>query len=305
MTPEQLKTCLQGVLAFMPTPFTSDDAVDIPGLAQHTDFLCRSGTHIVVVCGGVGEFFSLDLDEYRACIRAAVDAAAGRVPVIAGIGYSTRSACRLAQHAESVGADGLMINPPYFVESSEDGMFQHYRALAQATSLGMIVFSTRSAVYTPRMVTRLADIPSVIALKDEYGDLKMFVETQEVLGDRLVWINGMAEPLAAPYFGAGVQAMTSGIVNVLPDLSLGIWNAGAAGRWCELRELVARVRPLVRLRERQKGYHITVIKEAMNLLGRPGGAVRSPLVPLTLADRDDLRHVLAELGCTSMLAGRG
>jgi 5-dehydro-4-deoxyglucarate dehydratase len=298
VTPERLKISIQGVLAFLPTPFTPGDAVDLDGLAEHTDFLCRSGTHVVVVCGGVGEFFSLDLEEYRTCIRTAVAAAGGRVPVIAGIGYSTRTACHLAQYAESAGADGLMINPTYFIEPSEDGMFQHYRALAQATNLGMIVFSTKGSVYTPLMVQRLAEIPSVIALKDEYGDLKMFVETMEGVGDRLALINGMAEPMAAPYFGAGARAMTSGIVNVVPEVSLAIWNAGVAGRFAELRELVARIRPLARLRERRKGYHIPVIKEAMNLLGRPGGAVRLPLVPLTPADREDLQRILVDLGCT-------
>jgi 5-dehydro-4-deoxyglucarate dehydratase len=286
------------VLAFLPTPFTSGDTVDLDGLTQQTEFLCRSGTHLVVVCGGVGEFFSLDLDEYRACIRTVVAAAAGRAPVIAGIGYSTRTACHLAHYAESAGADGLMINPTYFIEPSEDGMFQHYRSLAQATDLGMIVFSTKGSVYTPPMVQRLAEIPSVIALKDEYGDLKMFVEIREGIGGRLALINGMAEPMVAPYFGAGAQAMTSGIVNVVPEVSLAIWNAGVAGRWAELRELVARIRPLARLRERRRGYHIAVIKEAMNLLGRPGGTVRLPLMPLTPADRDDLQRILVDLGCT-------
>ncbi len=297
MVPEDLKRKLRGVLAFSPTPFTSDDRVDHDGLAHHIDFLCRSGVHGIVVCGGTGEFFSLGLDEYRAVIRTAVEATGRRVPVLAGIGHSTRVACRIAEDAASAGADGLMINPFYFVEPSEDGALHHYRTLSRATGLGMLVFSTRGAVYTPAMVERLAEIDAVMAFKDEYGDLKMFIETKERLGDRLAWINGMAETLAAPYFAAGAQAFTSGIVNFAPQLSLAVWDAGAAGRWEELHDLVARkIRPLATLRERRKGYSIAVVKEAMNLLGMPGGAVRSPLMPLDPRDREDLRAVLKELG---------
>ena len=274
-----------------PDAIHDDDRVDYDGLAQQVDFLCRSGAHVVVVCGGVGEYFSLELDEYRECIRVGVEAAASRVPVLAGIGHSTRIACGLAEHAERCGADGLMINPVYFIEPSEDGMLRHYRELGRATSLGMMMFSTKNAVYSPAMVERLAEVENVVALKDEWGDLKLFIETKERLGDRLAWINGMAEVLAAAYFGAGAAAFTSGIVNFAPQLTLAVWEAGAAGNMDELHRLVAeQIRPLAKLRERRKGYHITVVKEAMNLLGLPGGNVRSPLTPLAPEDRADLRR---------------
>jgi 5-dehydro-4-deoxyglucarate dehydratase len=284
------------VLAFTPTPFTPDDELDRDGLARHVDFLCRSGAHAVVVCGGVGEFFSLDLDEYRAAIRTAVEAARNRLPVLAGIGYGTRVACQLAAYAESVGADGLMIHPMYFVEPTDEGMVRHYRALAQATGLGMMVYSTRGAVATPPLMRRLAEIDSVVALKDEHGDLKMFVEIVGQMGSRMAWVNGMAEVPAAQYFAAGAQAFTSGLVNFAPGITLAVWEAGSTGRWAELQELVARkVRPIAALRERQRGYAITVVKEAMNMLGLPGGAVRSPLVPLAPEDREELRSVLSAL----------
>lgn len=297
MNAEDLKRRLRGVLAFTPTPFTPDDRLDVDGLARHVDFLVRSGVDAVVVCGGVGEFSSLDLDEYRTAIRTAVEAAGARLPVVAGIGHGTRVASQLAQHAESVGAGGLMIHPFYFIEPSEDGVVRHYQAIARATRLGMIVYSTKGAIATPALVERLAEIATVVALKDEVGDIRMFIETVERLGPRMAWINGMAEMLAAPYFAAGAQAFTSGLVNFAPAISLAVWEAGASGRWKELHALVAhKVRPLAALRERRRGYAIAVVKEAMNLLGMPGGAVRSPLVPLAPEDREDLRVVLRDLG---------
>jgi 5-dehydro-4-deoxyglucarate dehydratase len=296
MDPEELRQRLRGVIAFTPTPFTPDDRPDLDGLARHVDFLCRSGAHVVVVCGGVGEYFSLDLAEYRDCVRVGVEAVDGRLPVLVGIGHSTRIACRLAEHAASVGAGGLMINPLPFGQPADEGIVRHYQELARAGGLGMMMFSTAGAVYGPATVERLVEIPEVVALKDEYGDLKLFVETKARVGDRLAWINGMAETLAAPYFAAGAGAFTSGIVNFAPRLSLDVWEAGSGGRWDELNALVAtKVRPLARLRERRQGYHIAVVKEAMTMLGLPGGAVRLPLVPLAAADRDELRRVLIDL----------
>lgn len=293
----ELKRQLRGVMAFATTPFTADDEVDLGGLAQHVDFLCRARVPVVVVCGGAGEFFSLEMDEYQAVIRTAVEAAAGRAVLVAGIGHSTRIARKLAAYAERVGADGLMINPPYLVQPSEDGLHAHYRGLADATSLGMIVFSTPGAVYSAAGLARLADVETVVAVKDEHGDLRLFGEMVERLGDRYTWINGMAELLAGPYAAAGAQAITSGIVNLDPGLTRAVWDAANAADWATLSRLLSeRVRPIARLRERRKGYPIAVIKEAMNLLGMPGGHVRSPLVPLTDQDRHDLRQALKQAG---------
>lgn len=292
----QFKASLRGVLAFSPTPFTAEDELDLHALAEHVDFLCRSGVPVVVVCGGVGEFFSLEMEEYRACIRTAVEAVGGRCIVAAGIGHSTRIARKLATFAEDVGVDGLMINPPYFIQPSEEGLLAHYRGIADATSLGMIVFSTPGSVYTASALERLAEVESVVALKDEHGDLKLFGEMVERLGDRYTWINGMAEILAGPYATAGAQAMTSGLVNFAPALSLEIWRCAQAGEWTRLRQLVAeQARPIARLRERKKGYQIAIIKEAMNLLDRRGGHVRPPVTPVATADRQELREVLKKL----------
>lgn len=175
-------------------------------------------------------------------------------------------------------------------------MLCHYHELERAAGLGMMVFSTKGAVYTPSMVERLTEVEAVVAFKDEYGDIKMFIEMMERIGDRLAWINGMAETLAVPYCAAGAQGMTSGIVNFAPQLSLAVWEASKAGRWDEARALIAqKIRPLARLRARRNGYSIAVIKEAMNLLGMPGGCTRSPIIPLSSPDRNELREMLVAL----------
>jgi 5-dehydro-4-deoxyglucarate dehydratase len=297
MTPEQLRQNLRGVVAFTPTPFFPDERVDFDALGQHVDRVIRGGAHVVVVCGGVGEYVSLTADEYRQCITVAVGAAEGRVPLLAGIGHSTRIACDLAAHAARVGASGLMINPLYFIEPPDDGLFNHYRAIAQSSGLGMMIFSTRGQVYGPDLVEKLAEIDEVVALKDEWGDLNLFIETKERLGGRLAWINGMAETQAVPYFATGAQAFTSGIVNFAPQLSLRVWELGSTGQFEKLERLIAEnIRPIAKIREKRKGYLIAVIKEAMQQLGYCANTVRSPLMPMLEEDRVELCSMLVDLG---------
>jgi 5-dehydro-4-deoxyglucarate dehydratase len=173
LKPKELKARLRGVLAFAITPFTDEQELDEAGLAHIIDvIMCRSGIHVIVCAGAVGEFFSLNLEEYRPVIRMTVRAARGRVPIIAGIGHSTGVACQLARYAESEGASGLMINPFYYVDPNLDGLYHHYEALAKASSLGQIIFSTGQFTYTPEFLQRLAQIDNAVGLKDEVGDLK-------------------------------------------------------------------------------------------------------------------------------------
>lgn len=297
MKPPELQQRLRGVLAFTPTPFTPDDRVDLDGLARHVDFLCGTGAGAVVVCGGVGEFFALDLDEYRAAISAAAQAARGRVPVIAGIGHVTRIATRLAEHAASAGIAGLMIHPQYFITPPEAGIVEHYRAIGRASGLGLMIYSTEAAAATLDLVRRLAEVEQVVALKDEYGDVALFAQMVRAVGPRLAWINGMAELHTPRYAEAGAQAFTSGIVNIAPAFTMEVWDASARGRRQELEQvLTTKIKPLAELRSRKPGYPIAIIKEAMNMLGRAGGTVRAPLVPIAPEDRADLRRTLVALG---------
>jgi 5-dehydro-4-deoxyglucarate dehydratase len=299
LTPSELQQQLRGVIAFVPTPFRTDEALDLDSLAAHLDFMCRSHVQTIVVCGGVGEYFALDDAEFGEVVRTSAAVVGGRASLLAGVGASTRRACALAECAASAGVDGLMVNPVHFLRPSEEGWFAHYRALAQAAGLGLMVFSTAGVSYAPDSLERLAEIPEVIAFKDELGDLKLFGELVERLGDRLTWINGMAETWLAPYVSLSAQAVTSGMVNVVPDLSHAIWDAASTSCWRELQKLLGGgPRALARLRERRNGYPIMVIKEALNLLGRPGGgAGRLPLLPLAEADREDLRSILRLLKC--------
>jgi 5-dehydro-4-deoxyglucarate dehydratase len=296
MRPDELKGRLKGVLSFAITPFKENHELDVDGLAVVIENMCRSGVHFIVCAGGVGEFYALSMVEYRKVIRTSVRAANGRVPILAGIGHSTKLACELVRFAESEGVAGLMINPFYFADPDLDGLYRHYEALARVSSLGQIIFSTGQFVYTPELVERLVQINNVVGLKDEVGNLKTFVSTVERLGDRLAWINGMAEPLVTAYFACGATSFTTGLANFAPDIPISVYRAAAAKNYDAVRELVAqKVTRLARLRTRRKGYHTAVLKEAMTLLGLPAGPCRFPLMGLRSEDREELKGILQEL----------
>ena len=300
MTPGELRAALRGVIAFAPTPFTEDDRLDLDGLARIVDDLVASGGP-VAVCGGVGEYPALDLDEYRAAMRVAVETAAGRVPVIAGIGHGVRIAAGLAADAARAGIDGLMVDPFWFAEPSLDGLVAHHRALADASGLGLIVFSTKGQQYHLDQLLRLAELDGVVALKEEAGDAALFAAARERIGNRWAWINGMAELHVAKYAAIGADAFTSGLINVAPQLTRDVRDAAAAGRWDAVAELVERIRPFSALRAKAPGYSTAVIKEAMAMLGRPGGGrVRPPMARLASADREHLRELLPSLGVAAI-----
>jgi 5-dehydro-4-deoxyglucarate dehydratase len=296
MTPSELRPLLRGVIAFAPTPFREDGAVDLDGLASLCDGLASLGGPVAVL-GAVGEYSALDLAEYAEVMRTAGAAVGGRVPLLVGIGQGTRIASRLATDAAGSGADGLLIDPFWFAPPSSDGLVEHYRAIGSASGLGLIVFSTTGQVYGLEALERLAELDAVVALKDEWGDLRAFAAARERIGSRWAWINGMAELQAAEYAVLGADAFTSGLVNVAPGLALAVRDAAADARWDVLASLVARIRPFATLRSRRPGYGIAVIKEAIALLGGPGGGrVRPPLSRMRADDREELATLLPSLG---------
>jgi 5-dehydro-4-deoxyglucarate dehydratase len=299
--PTALRGRLKGVIAFAPTPFAEDDGVDFDALAACVDRLVAHGGP-VAVCGAVGEYAALDVEETRTVVRVAADAVAGRVPLIVGIGQATNVAAGLAQTAATCGASGILVNPAWFGEPSDDGIVEHYRRLGAASGLGLIVFSTRGHVYGLTQLLRLAELDAVVGLKDEWGDLRAFAEARARIGDRWAWVNGMAEMQAAEYTVLGADAFTSGIVNIVPELTLAVARAARGEEWQELRGLVDRIRPLATLRARRPGYGVAVIKEAMEDLGLASARVRPPLSPMAPEDRAELRDLLQRFGAMPALA---
>jgi 5-dehydro-4-deoxyglucarate dehydratase len=298
MDPRDFRSALRGVLAFSPTLLREDGSVDLDSFGTHVEHLSRHDVGAVVVSGGVGEFYALRLPEYTDLVRVAVDAVGGRVPVVAGVGHSTDIATGFAAAAAGCGVAGIMVNPLYFIRPDITGLARHYAEIsAAAGGLGLIVFSTPAYVYDETALDALSAVDAVVAVKDEVGDLELLDRCVARFGDRFEWINGMAEVPALEYARRGATSMTSGLVNLDPQVSIDVWRAATAGDAGVLDTLLqTRVRPLADLRTRRPGYHITVIKTGIALLGHGGATVRLPLTPMLDADRDELAETLSASG---------
>ena len=294
MQPNTLREKLYGVIAFPITPFANNLSLDLPGLHRNLTKLLEHPISAVVAAGGTGEMYSLTPAEYSRVIELTAHAVEDRVPVIAGVGFGQRLAIEMAQAAEKAGADGILAFPPYYPHAEEDGLFEYYRSIGAATSLGMLIYSRDWATFTPAMVERLTVIPTLVAWKDGHGDIRRLQAIINRVGDRLQWIGGVGDDMVAAYYSIGIRAFTSSIATIAPRLSLRLHELGEAGDNEALAELLDRcVVPLYAIRARRKGYEVSTMKAMMEIIGMNAGPVRPPLVNVTPEEEDELRTILS------------
>ncbi|MER6715975.1 MULTISPECIES: 5-dehydro-4-deoxyglucarate dehydratase [unclassified Streptomyces] len=273
-----------GPLFFPVTAYGPDGSVDLDAYRTHVRRGVEAGAAAVFACCGTGEFHALTPEEFEACVRVAVEAAEGRVPVVAGAGYGTALAVRYARIAEAAGADGLLAMPPYLVVAGQEGLLRHYREVAAATALPVIVYQRDNAVFTPETVVGLARTDGVIGLKDGLGDLDLMqrivsaVRT-EVPGDFL-YFNGLptAEQTQLAYRALGVTLYSSAVFCFAPELALAFHQALRTGDDATVDRLLdGFFRPFVELRAQGRGYAVALVKAGVRLRGLDVGEVRPPL----------------------------
>jgi 5-dehydro-4-deoxyglucarate dehydratase len=286
---------LRGVLGFPLTPFRSDGSLDLEGLARNVDEMARHPFCALVAAGGMGEIYSMTAEEIGEVVRVTVQAAAGRMPVVAGTGFSAVTGGEIARRAERAGAECLLVLPPYYAGAPEQGLAAYYEAISRASGLPLMIYSRDWAVFSPQAVARLAErLPALAFWKDGQGDARKYQRIMQHVGDRLAWLGGIGDDCVPAYFAIGVQAYTSSISNIAPRLSLELARAGQARDFTRLDALMSRyVHPLYTLRDRSRGYEVAVMKAAMTLLGKPAGPVRPPLADCRESDIADLRALLA------------
>ncbi|MGW5636177.1 5-dehydro-4-deoxyglucarate dehydratase [Streptomyces sp. NPDC003832] len=287
MTPADLAARLgipSGPLFFPVTAFAPDGTVDLDVYRAHVRRGVDAGAAAVFACCGTGEFHALTPEEFQECVRAAVEETAGRVPVVAGAGYGTALAVRYARLAEEAGADGLLAMPPYLVVAGQEGLLRHYREIAAATPLPVIVYQRDNAVFTPDTAVRLARTDGVVGLKDGLGDLDLMqrivsaVRT-EAPGDFL-YFNGLptAEQTQLAYRALGITLYSSAVFCFAPELALAFHQALRHGDDATaVRLLDGFYRPFVELRAQGRGYAVALVKAGVRLRGLDVGEVRPPL----------------------------
>jgi 5-dehydro-4-deoxyglucarate dehydratase len=283
--PTRLAERLDGLLFFPVTAFDGASGLDLDAYRLHVRTRLTGGAAAVFACCGTGEFFSLDLEEYTACVRVAVEEAGGHFPVIAGTGYGTALARRFAAAAASAGADGLLVMPPYLVNADPAGLRAHYTALAESTDLPLIVYQRDNVTFTPETVADLAEIPGVAGFKDGRGDLDLMQRIVSAVRERhgesrLIYLNGMptAELTALAYRAVGVPGYSSAVYAFAPDIAMAFYTAYRNGDQALVTALLdGFYRPLVELRNLGNGYAVSLVKAAVRLEGLDAGPVRAPL----------------------------
>jgi 5-dehydro-4-deoxyglucarate dehydratase len=273
-----------GPLFFPVTAYGPDGTVDLDTYRTHVRRGVEAGAAAVFACCGTGEFHALTPEEFQACVRAAVEAADGRVPVVAGAGYGTALAAHYARLAEAAGADGLLAMPPYLVVAGQDGLLRHYREIAAATALPVIVYQRDNAVFTPQTVVGLARTEGIVGLKDGLGDLDLMqrivsaVRTEAPGG--FLYFNGLptAELTQPAYRAVGVPLYSSAVFCFAPEIALACHRALESGDDATVHRLLdGFYRPFVELRAQGRGYAVSLVKAGVRLRGLDVGEVRPPL----------------------------
>ncbi|MFF4461077.1 5-dehydro-4-deoxyglucarate dehydratase [Streptomyces mirabilis] len=284
-----------GVLSFPLTSFREDGGLDLEAYRAYLTAQLDSAPGAVFPACGTGEFFSLDEDEYRAVVRATVEIADGRLPVVAGIGYGWAQALRFARIAEEAGADAALVLPHYLVAAPQDGLAEQLRRIASGTSLPLIAYQRGQVDFTADSLRRIAEIPTVIGLKDGHSDLDRLQRLTLAAPDDFLFFNGAstAEIQARAYATVGVPAYSSAVHAFAPEIANAFFAAlrdgDDAGVTKLLRDFYV---PLVELRDRVPGYAVSLVKAAAGLRGLPVGPVRAPLTDPGPEDLDALAKVL-------------
>jgi 5-dehydro-4-deoxyglucarate dehydratase len=296
----------EGLLSFPVTHFDADGRFDEAPYRAHCTSMVGYDLAGLFAAGGTGEFFSLTPDEVGIVVAAAVAEAAGRLPVVAGCGYGTAMAVDLAKRAEAAGADGLLLLPPYLVGAKQEGLAVHVEAVCRATGLGVIVYNRDNAILEDEALARLCERnPNLVGYKDGVGDIELMMRIRARMGDRLTYIGGLptAETFAPAYLKMGVTTYSSAIFNFLPEWAVAFYRAVRADDDAAvLRGLQEFVLPYIALRNRGRGYAVSIVKAGCRLVGRDPGAVRSPLIDLSPDEHDALRALIERAAPTELAA---
>lgn len=296
-SPEELADTLkEGLLSFPVTAFDDELEFDEEAYRKHLAWQASFPVAGLFAAGGTGEGFSLTPAESERVVRAAVDEVGGLVPVLASAGGSTAQAIENARAAEAAGAEGILLLPPYLTEADQGGLIDHVSAICNATSLGVIIYNRANAIYQDTTVATLADRhANLIGFKDGVGNLEQDARIFAKLGDRLFYLGGLptAEIFALPLLQLGMSTYSSAMYNFVPEFALDFYqDVRNNDRDAVNRKLNDFVIPYLDIRDRVKGYSVSIVKAGLEAVGRPVGGVRPPLQNLAPADLADLTALI-------------
>ncbi len=290
-------TALVGCGTALVTPFTSAGRVDEPALAALVDRQIREGIHFLVPCGTTGESPTLSHDEHLAVVEATVRTAAGRVPVVAGAGGNdTAKVIAMAAEIERIGADAILSASPYYNKPTQEGIYRHYRALAESTGLPVIVYNvpgrTGSNVL-PDTLLRMAELPRIAGVKEASGDMSQIGEICTRAPERFRIFSG-DDSLTLPLIASGGHGVISVASNEAPGPMARLARACLEGDWEQARRLNRTLYPLMKVNFVES--NPIPVKAALAMMGLIEEVYRLPLCPISDGARARVSAVLESLG---------
>lgn len=287
----------QGSLVALVTPFR-DGKVDEAKIRELVEFHVRSGTDALVPCGTTGESPTLSHDEHKRVVELVVEAAAGRIPVVAGTGSnSTAEAIDLTRHAERAGARGALVVNPYYNKPTQQGLYRHFRAVAESVAIPVIVYNIQSRtavnVETETLARLARDCKNIVGVKEASGSLDQMSQVIAACGPDFTVLSG-DDNLTLPLMAIGGRGVISVIANLVPREVVEMTHAALDGDWKRARELHYRLFPLARAAFLET--NPIPIKEAMAMAGMIEPEFRLPMCRMSDANREKLRAVLAQYG---------
>ena len=288
---------IRGCGTALVTPFRKDESLDLEALRRLVQFQLRSGIDFLVPCGTTGETPTLEHAEYLGVVRTVVQEVAGKVPVIAGVGgNNTRKVIELASEVRGLGVGGILSVAPYYNKPTQEGLYQHFRAIAESTDLPVVVYnvpSRTSSNLEPATVARLAGIPNIVGIKEACGSIVQQMEVLAAVPPDFAVLSG-DDAFTFPLMSLGGVGVISVISNEVPAEMTRLAHLMLEGKIAEARALHFRLWPLMQVNFIET--NPIPVKAALAMMGLIGEVYRLPLVPLKAENRAKLENVLAAQG---------
>jgi 4-hydroxy-tetrahydrodipicolinate synthase len=284
-----------GALSAIVTPFR-DGEIDERALRDHIEWQIQSGIDGIVPCGSTGESATLTHAEHDRVIKITIEQARRRVPVVAGTGSnSTAEAIRLTTAAREMGADGALMLSPYYNKPTQEGIFRHYKMIANAVDIPIIVYNipgrTASNI-APETFARLCEIRNIVGIKEASGSMDQISDIRRLCGERLTILSG-DDSLVVPIMALGGKGVIATISNVMPREMHDLAAAGLAGDFARAREIHYKMMPLMRTLFIET--NPIPVKQALAFMGRCANELRMPLCAMSAPAADRLKSAMKEL----------
>jgi 4-hydroxy-tetrahydrodipicolinate synthase len=292
-----MRATFQGSIVAMVTPFRNGK-IDEPKVKELVELHIKHGTDGIIPCGTTGESPTLSHDEHRRMVELTIAAAAGRIPVIAGTGSnSTKEAIDLTQHAERAGSNGALVVNPYYNKPTQEGLYRHFRAVAEATALPILVYNiqgrTAVNVETDTMARLARDCANIVGVKEASGSLDQMSQVILACGPDFSVLSG-DDNVTLPLLAIGGRGVVSVIANIVPRETAEMVHAALDGDFKRARELHYKLFPLARAAFLET--NPIPIKEAMAMAGMLEPELRLPMCRMSDANREKLRTILMTYG---------